>query len=822
MGSLKKSFKKLGSQKSICKKSVAGQEERPILFDVEEYEMESNHKKEVVVKIDKSRDMKLAMEPEKSWKEGSHELSSDIEGREQQQRNSDGQLYFRQKEVVSGSEEALSRHVELEMEELILDQLTPPATGDQTEQQWHTSSKELRVSFQSPSLSMKHIDIGPETIKRRSKDHTNGEDDKQNPDAGEVLKCSTSPRLLQTKTKSRLIDAHPIENNEAMISGQSISGSLRKTEDDEDDPFLDEDLPRAFKESLNAGYILQWVILNVIVAAFICTLTIPFLTEVRVYHLLLWEWEVLVLVLICGRLVSGWWIRIIVFFIERNFLLRKRLLYFVYSLRKAVQNFLWLNQVLIAWHYIFIVKEGSEIKSKTLPYVTKILFCLLVGTMIWLVKTLLVKVLASSFHVSTYFDRIQDSLFNQFVIEKLSGPPVIENESGVLEGKSISLSRNLSKHLDDRITIEHIHKLKKKNISAWNMKRLMKIVRNGTLSTLDERITNITQEAVEIQSEYEAKAAAKRIFTNVAKRGSKYIYLVDLMRFMKEDEARKTMSLFQGSDESKKVNKNALKEWVVNAFRERRALSLTLNDTKTAVNRLHQMVNFIVGIVIFVIWLLILEIATSQLLVLISSQLMLVVFIFGNTCKTVFEAIIFLFVMHPFDVGDRCEIEGVQMIVEEMNILTTVFLRYDNQKIAYPNSQLSTQPISNYYRSPDMGEAIDFCVHVSTSLEKIGIMRERVKEWIEGKKEHWYPNPMIVMKDVVDMNKLQFAVWSQHRMNHQNMGERWARRSCLVEHMIEIFRELDIEFRMLPVDINLRKMPEMTSSRFSSTWTTCA
>lgn len=57
---------------------------------------------------------------------------------------------------------------------------------------------------------------------------------------------------------------------------------------------------------------------------------------------------------------------------------------------------------------------------------------------------------------------------------------------------------------------------------------------------------------------------------------------------------------------------------------------------------------------------------------------------------------------------------------------------------------------------------------------------------IEGKKEHWYPNPMVVIKDVIDMNKLQFAVWSQHRMNHQNMGERWARRACLVEEMIDL------------------------------------
>ena len=32
-----------------------------------------------------------------------------------------------------------------------------------------------------------------------------------------------------------------------------------------------------------------------------------------------------------------------------------------------------------------------------------------------------------------------------------------------------------------------------------------------------------------------------------------------------------------------------------------------------------------------------------------------------KTAKTVFEAIIFVFVMHPFDVGDRCVVDGVQV-----------------------------------------------------------------------------------------------------------------------------------------------------------------
>jgi small-conductance mechanosensitive channel len=109
----------------------------------------------------------------------------------------------------------------------------------------------------------------------------------------------------------------------------------------------------------------------------------------------------------------------------------------------------------------------------------------------------------------------------------------------------------------------------------------------------------------------------------------------------------------------------------VNAFRERRALALTLNDTKTAVNKLHRMVNIMVGIVIAVIWLLILGIATSKFLLFLSSQLLLVAFIFGNTCKTVFESIIFLFVIHPFDVGDRCEVDGVQ-VCKLMNMIVVL------------------------------------------------------------------------------------------------------------------------------------------------------
>lgn len=43
----------------------------------------------------------------------------------------------------------------------------------------------------------------------------------------------------------------------------------------------------------------------------------------------------------------------------------------------------------------------------------------------------------------------------------------------------------------------------------------------------------------------------------------RHIYLEDLMRFMQEEEAVKTMSLFEGSKENGRISKSSLKNWVV-------------------------------------------------------------------------------------------------------------------------------------------------------------------------------------------------------------------------------------------------------------------
>ncbi|KAM7479483.1 hypothetical protein LguiA_027696 [Lonicera macranthoides] len=903
----RKSFKSHGSYKHHSPKGSGDDSEHNYQRILSDHPRDDNsattssvddlhHRREVIVKIDADDnfhgDDKTGSPSTGIWREPScNEIANDDGFKFQQPKEATDDppskliSQFLNMQRDAGGE--LTLDMDMEMEELRPLNLSPTAQNPRRSNDNNRDSnfKEARLSFEA-------LNIEPELIEELHNETSSSNDDDtyyhsrispavDDNGGGEILRGTPSFQRRQssrwTKTQSRLMDPpNPLDVRSEVIakSGPIRSGLLGRNsgllgkpagEEEEDDPLFDEDIPDDFKKGkLDALTVIQWIGLVFIVTALICTLIISKWKERTLRGLQYWKWEVLVLVLICGQLVSGWGIRIGVFFIERNFLLRKRLLYFVYGIRKAVQNCIWLGLVLLAWHLMFDKKVEAD--NKFLMFMNKVMVCMLVAILLWLVKTLMVKVLASSFHVSTYFDRIQESLFNQYLIETLSGPPLIEIQNNQEEddrimseilklekaganlpselkssafqagrsdrafgsvvskqsrGSSIKFSGTISKQ-DEGITIDHLHRLNPDNVSAWNMKRLMNIVRNGTLSTLDEQILGSTQDdesTTQIRSEREAKVAARKIFRNVAKPRNKFIYLDDLMRFLREEEALKTMNLFEELSECGKISKSALKNWVVNAFRERRALALTLNDTKTAVNKLHQIVNVLVGIIILIIWLVILGIATSKVLLFVSSQIVVVAFIFGNTCKMIFEAIIFLFVMHPFDVGDRCEIDGVQMIVEEMNILNTVFLKFDNLKIIFPNSTLATKAISNYYRSPDMGDSVEFHVHIATPAEKIAAMKQRIEGYVDNKKDHWYSSPMIVLMDLVELNAMKMSVWLRHKINHQDMGERWIRRALLVQEMVEIFKELDIEYRLHPIDINIRTMPIVNSTRLPPSWT---
>ncbi|KAI6682018.1 hypothetical protein NL676_035899 [Syzygium grande] len=422
-------------------------------------------------------------------------------------------------------------------------------------------------------------------------------------------------------------------------------------------------------------------------------------------------------------LVTEWLINIMVFMIERNFLLKKKVLYFVYGLKKSVRVFIWPP---------FMEMDGNSKSNSQLSFKTS-------------------------------------------------------NEGSEQKKEEV-------------IDLEKLHSINQGKVSAWTMKGLIDVISGSGLSMAglnhgDDDEEGEKQES-EISSKWSAKAAAYQIKET-------YIEEEDLLHFMKRADVDNAFPLFEGATETGKITRSSLKKWLVKIYQECKSLAHSLNDTKTAIEELNRLASGVVLIVIIIVWLLVMGLLTTQVLLFISSQLYLVVFIFGNTAKTVFDAIIFVFVMHPFNVGDCCVIDGVQMVVEEMNILTTVFLRYDNEKIYYPNSVLATKPVSNFYRSPEMSDSVEFTIDFSTSIESIGDMKAKIKEYLESKPQYWRPGHSVLVKEIEDVNKMKMGLYVTRTIYFQRSGDRSSRRCELVLELKKIFEEVVIAYRLLPQEVHL-------------------
>ncbi|KAL8158934.1 hypothetical protein V2J09_000471 [Rumex salicifolius] len=106
-----------------------------------------------------------------------------------------------------------------------------------------------------------------------------------------------------------------------------------------------------------------------------------------------------------------------------------------------------------------------------------------------------------------------------------------------------------------------------------------------------------------------------------------------------------------------------------------------------------------------------------------TSPFLALTFMFGDICKAFFQGIIFAFVTHPFDIGDRCVIDGVEVEIKRISILTTSCSKIGTrEKMLYPNSMFATELITNLEGKPDPTDVIELVLHSSTGKSQLQII----------------------------------------------------------------------------------------------------
>ncbi|XP_057985442.1 mechanosensitive ion channel protein 4-like [Hevea brasiliensis] len=360
----------------------------------------------------------------------------------------------------------------------------------------------------------------------------------------------------------------------------------------------------------------------IIFGLLIASLKVDGLQNCKIWDFELWKWCVLLLVVLCGGLTVYLFLLALESLIIEKFLSEVGVVYYFHGLKRSVLVFIWLALVFLAWVLLFDRGDNkqNEDKKKTVNGATRGIGGCLIGAALWLLKTLSVK-LAASFHMKNLFEKIKAADRSRKIFESISTKP----QDGTMK---------------------------------YTTTELFDAIRN-------KKLPNLCYEKKEITDENTAANTANEIFKKF-ERGDdeRYMDMDDLLKHIPADvddyKHFKAVAEKKQKDEGEQIKRSVFRSWVVSLYNSYDSVNSALKQRKTAVDELNKLASVIALVIIIIVWLLFMEYLSTKVLVFISSQFLLVVFMFGNTTKTIFEAIVFVFIMHPFDVGDRCVIDGIQ------------------------------------------------------------------------------------------------------------------------------------------------------------------
>ncbi|PWN51532.1 hypothetical protein IE53DRAFT_386088 [Violaceomyces palustris] len=390
-------------------------------------------------------------------------------------------------------------------------------------------------------------------------------------------------------------------------------------------------------------------------------------------------------------------------------------------------------------------------------------------------EKLIIQGIAYNFHRVSYEDRISTSKFHIKVLTTL-----YEN------------SRDLHRK-DTYLAAEQ--EVKRKSgmyLAKAKLKRTqekVKIAAQTSSSILGTVASEIAGQAVlqpnnprsivvsALNSRKQTQALARRIWYSFVPVGKNEILLDDVLPcFPDAITAEAAFEVFD-KDMNGDVTKEELEAACLEVHRERLALAASMRDVDSAVGRLDSIFMSFFVLISLVIIAALLSVKFGSLVTSFGTIILGLSWLIGSTAQETLAAILFLFVKHPYDVGDRVDIGDDSYIVKEMNLLTTVFKTTNGKNVMVSHAQLATKPIVNLRRSGPIEETFKFSVAFNTSFQQIEQLRAKMVHWLDGEKRDFLPGLDISVVDYEDQSSMVLSAGIRYKSNWQMGGLKAQRRN---------------------------------------------
>ncbi|KAK9845183.1 hypothetical protein WJX84_001954 [Apatococcus fuscideae] len=324
------------------------------------------------------------------------------------------------------------------------------------------------------------------------------------------------------------------------------------------------------------------------------------------------------------------------------------------------------------------------------------------------------------------------------------------------------------------------------------------IRKNKLKLTFTDQLGRAAGTSDEVASKNEAKKLAFYLFWNVKPFFHRnFILQEDIEHFLPPDAAKLCFDSLD-MDGDGKVSLHDMREAVLKIYQNRKHLALTLKDTRTIVGKLERLVGSIIHFVWIFIYLSIWNVNLTKIWYTFSSLLLSMTFIFGNSIKNTYESVIFLFVVHPFDVGDGVYIGTGQTdfyTIEEIALLNTTLTRYDGAKVVYPNPKMNADMVVNLNRSGNRNESIKILVDMATPLAVFDAIEKDMQEWVKTNAD-FSGALAVAASNTADPMKYTLVVWWEFSFNAADRGRYGNARSQILKAIFVALHKAELHYTL--------------------------
>ncbi|ODM14862.1 hypothetical protein SI65_09614 [Aspergillus cristatus] len=433
--------------------------------------------------------------------------------------------------------------------------------------------------------------------------------------------------------------------------------------------------------------------------------------------------------------------------------------------------------------------------------VNKIIISIFVWTILNLIEKFLVQLIAMSYYSRTYSDRIDINKFQIGALAKMyafSRTKLVDEKED--SGDQQDQGPNGSHFMKP---LQYAGKAQKVAKGALN--KVGDVAGAVAADFTGRKATNRNDPhqvvLTLLRTVPGSQGLARRLYRTYKRDGFDSIVANDLKATFENDEEAETVFAMLDKDFNGDLSMDELEAVLVEIGRERKAITSSLKDLDSVVSRLGNVLDVFVFIITLMVFLSLISTSAAGVLTSAGSTILALSWLFSTTAVEFLQSVIFVFVKHPFDVGDRITVYGNtgaaglgdDYFVKQISLLYTEFKKMEGHIVQAPNSYLSTLFILNHRRSGALAEAVPIVIKFGTTIDQIETFRLRLQEFAASERRDFQSHVITEMREVTNNFSVTLNVVFFYKSSWQNEGLRLQRRNKFICMLMVVLQEVGIQ-----------------------------